>query len=101
MPFISTSYLLSLRLEFKARKMKGTKKWTGIKKNAIYSITNIGNNFLSKENISGDINNPMQWDPCKSFTRFSNQYVESFEEQKTYFNLAQKTLINPIARTIL
>ena len=59
--------------------------------NAIYSITNIGDNFPSKEEISDvERDNPMQWDPCERFMRSSNQSMESFEEQKNILQLNTK-----------
>ena len=78
-------------------KSEGNKKnWEDIKKsqlNAIYSITNIDDNFPSKEEILNiDRDNPMQWDPSEKFTRSSNQSIESFEEQQNILELNTKNI---------
>ena len=83
--------------EVRNEKSEGNKKnWEDIKKsqlNAIYSITNIDDNFPSKEEILNiDRDNPMQWDPSKKFTRSSNQSIESFEEQQNILELNTKNI---------
>ena len=51
--------------------------------NEIYSITNIDDNFPTKEDIlTIDRYNPMRWDPSEKITRSTNQSIQSFEEQK-------------------